>query len=92
MMYATKIKMMSGCNESKNTIDIDQIFIEGGCFDRFVQKSELHDYVKGNPGTIHVSVTPYPELVPAISWCGQKYIRTETTNTPNDILLRLPKS
>ena len=46
MFYAKKIKMMSGCNNSQNVTDIDEIYIDGCKNPGFFKKAVLHDYLK----------------------------------------------
>ena len=91
-MYATKIKMKNGCQNSSTTTEISEIYITGcpnsGCF----SKSYLYDYLKTNPGTIKVNLYPYPNLIPALSNTGEKYVRSEANDTPNDNLLKLPRA
>nr|WP_296488697.1 DUF3892 domain-containing protein [uncultured Acetatifactor sp.] len=35
--------------------------------------------------------TSYPNLCPALSSNGEKYVRSEPNDTPNDNLLKLPR-
>ena len=81
-MKATKIKMKSGCYNSTKTTEISKIYIEGCKNPGFFDKSVLHDYLQ---------TTPYPDLIPATSISGEKYVRSEPNDTPNDNLLRLPR-
>ena len=91
MMYATKIKMCSGCNNSNSCQDIDSIYLTGAQEERFYSKAVLHDYLKDTPGSIKVNISPYPNLIPATSTRGEKYVRSEADNTPSDNLLKLPR-
>ena len=34
---------------------------------------------------------PYPDVVPAVSSNGEKYVRSEPNDTVNDNLLKLPR-
>ena len=43
----------------------------------FFKKADLHDYLKKNPGSIKVYISPYPDLIPAVSSTGEKYVRSE---------------
>nr|WP_296463230.1 DUF3892 domain-containing protein [uncultured Acetatifactor sp.] len=36
-------------------------------------------------------MNPYPNLYPALSSNGEKYVRSEPNDTPNDNLLKLPR-
>ena len=90
-MKATKIKMKSGCYNSTKTTGISKIYIEGCKNPGFFDKSVLHDYLQTNPHSIQVNISPYPDLIPATSISGEKYVRSEPNDTPNDNLLRLPR-
>ncbi len=90
-MKATRIKMKSGCSYSNKTTEIDQIYIEGCTKPGYYSKSAIYDYVKQNPNSIQVNIYPYPDLVPALSSNGEKYVRSEPNDTPNDNLLKLPR-
>lgn len=91
MMYATKIKMMPGCGNSQKAVEINEIYIEGCKDPGFYKKGVLHDYLKGNPGTIKVKISPYPSLIPAISSRGEKYVRSAPDEYTHDDLLDLPR-
>ena len=91
MMYATKIKMMPGCGNSQKAVEIDEIYIEGCKDPGFYKKAVLHDYQKDNPGTIKVKISPYPDLVPATSSRGEKYVRSAPDEYTHDDLLDLPR-
>jgi len=91
-MKATRIRMKAGCGKSNSTLEIAEIYIEGCNNPGFFEKGALHDYVKQHPGSIQVNIAPYPNLVPATSARGEKYVRSEPNDTPNDNLLKLPRS
>lgn len=91
MMYATKIHMNSGCQNSNYLTDIDTIYLEGDNTNQFYKKGVLHDHLKSHPNTIKVNISPYPYLVPAISSKGEKYVRSEPNDSVNDNLLKLPR-
>lgn len=91
MMYATKIKMQQGCANSNSTQEIAEIYIEGCDNPGFFSKTTLHDYLQTNPNSISVKIYPYPYLIPAVSSKGEKYVRSEPNDTPNDNLLKLPR-
>lgn len=91
-MKATRIKMKNGCGNSNSTLEIAEIYIEGCNNPGFFDKGALHDHVTKNPGSIQVNISPYPDLVPAKSARGEKYVRSAPNDTPNDNLLRLPRS
>lgn len=91
-MKATKIKMKPGCSNSTKTTEIDQIYIEGCTNPGYFKKATLYDYLKSNPNSIYVDISPYPYLMPALSSHNEKYVRSEPNDTPTDNLLRLPRS
>jgi hypothetical protein len=90
-MYATKIKMNPGCYSSQNLIEIDEIYIEGCNNPGFFKKANLHDYLKDHPGTIQVQISPYPNVIPATSSRGEKYVRSSPNDYSHDNLLDLPR-
>lgn len=90
-MKATKIKMKPGCTNSTKTTEIDQIYIEGCDEPGYYYKATIYDYVKQYPNSIQVNIYPYPDLIPALSSNGEKYVRSEPNDTPSDNLLRLPR-
>lgn len=91
MMYATKIKMMPGCGYSQQLTEIDEIYIEGCNNPGFFKKATLHDYLKTNSGSIKVNIHPYPEVIPATSSRGEKYVRSSPDEYAHDDLLDLPR-
>jgi hypothetical protein len=91
MLYARKIKMKSGCNNSYSTKEIAEIYVDGCAEPGFFPKHELHDYLKKHPSSIKVSISPFPYLVPATSSSGEKYVRSEPNDTSRDNLLKLPR-
>ncbi|OUP62156.1 hypothetical protein B5F12_10950 [Pseudoflavonifractor sp. An176] len=90
-MYATKIKMKPGCNHSRNLLEIDSVYIEGCTNPGFFKKDVLHDFLKENPGTIQVKISPYPNVISAISSKGEKYVRSTPNDYTHDNLLDLPR-
>ncbi|OPX93718.1 MAG: hypothetical protein A4E53_00193 [Pelotomaculum sp. PtaB.Bin104] len=91
MMYATKIHMNSGCQNSNYLTDIDAIYLEGDNTNQFYKKEVLHDHLKKHPNSIKVNISPYPYIVPALSSKGEKYVRSEPNDSVNDNLLKLPR-
>lgn len=91
MYYATKIKMRPGCYSSQNLLEIDSIYVIGCPNPGYFKKEHLHDYLKGNPGTIQVNISPYPNVVPATSVYGEKYVRSSPNGSARDNLLSLPR-
>jgi len=92
MMYAKKIKMQQGCENSNSTQEIAEIYIDGCDKPGFYTRASVHDYLQNNPNTIKVNISPnYPYLIPATSSNGVKYVRSAPNDTPHDNLLKLPR-
>lgn len=90
-MYATKIKMQRGCYYSRSLLEIDEIYIEGCNNPGFFKKEVLHDFVRDTPGSIQVKIWPYPNVIPATSSRGEKYVRSTPNDYTHDNLLDLPR-
>jgi len=90
-MYATRIKMQAGCYYSRNLEEIDSIYVEGCNNPGFFKKSVLHDFLKEHPGSIQVKIPPYPNVMPATSSKGEKYVRSSPNGYTHDNLLDLPR-
>lgn len=90
-MYATRIKMKPGCYNSQSTEEIDKIYLEGCTNPGYFKKETLHDYLVKNPGTIKVNINPYPNVIPAISSRGEKYVKSSPNSYTRDNLLDLPR-
>lgn len=73
MMYSKKIRMQNGCRNSNNTQEIAEIYVDGCDNPGFFPKATLHDYLKTNPNSIRVNISPYPYVVPATSFLGEKF-------------------
>lgn len=91
MMYAKKIKMQNRCRNSNNTQEIAEIYVDGCNNPGFFSKAVLHDFLKDNPNSIKVNISPYPYIIPATSYLGEKYVRSEPNDTVYDNLLKLPR-
>ena len=91
MMYATKIKMQHGCYNSQNLLEIDSIFLEGCDNPGFFKKEVLHNYLKEHPNSIKVNIYPYPVVIPATSFRGEKFVRSSPNEYIRDNLLNLPR-
>jgi hypothetical protein len=83
--------MNSGSQNSNVLTDIDTIYLEGDGTNQFYKKGVLHDHLKAHPNSIQVNIHPYPYLLPAISSRGEKYVRSQANDSPNDNLLKLPR-
>ena len=91
MMYAKKIRMQNGCRNSNNTQEIAEIYVDGCNNPGFFPKAVLHDFLRTNPNSIKVNISPYPYVVPATSYRGEKYVRSEANDTIHNNLLKLPR-
>lgn len=91
-MKATKLKMKPGCANSTKTTEIDQIYIDDCTNPGYYKKSVIYDHLKAYPNSIYVAISPYPNLIPALSSTNEKYVRSEPNDTPWDNLLKLPRN
>jgi len=91
MMYARKIKMLPNCYYSDNLLEIDEIYVDGCSNPGFFKKAILYDFLKENPGAIEVGIFPYPDVIPALSSRGEKYVRSSPNGSTKDNLLSLPR-
>jgi hypothetical protein len=90
-MRATKIKMKPNCRTSSNLLEIDEIYITGCQNEGYFKKAGIHDYLKEHPNEIQVNISPYPNLIPAISPNNEKYVKSTPDSTQRDNLLNLPR-
>lgn len=88
MFIATAIKMKAGCGLSNNLLEIDQICLNNATW---YKKERIHDYIKSNPGSIKVGSTYGPNVIPALSPYGEKYVKSLPNNSTVDNLLNLPR-
>lgn len=91
MIYATKLKMKAGSRYSDSLLEIDEIYLDGCQTPGFYKKAVVHDFVKANPGSVKVNISPYPNVVPETSKYGEKYVRSAPNKYDHDNLLDLPK-
>lgn len=91
MIYATKIKMRAGCWNSQNLTEIDSIYLSGVAIPGFYPKGNIYDFLKANPGSIKVNISPYPDVIPALSIYNEKYVKSEANAFGHDNLLNLPR-
>ena len=89
-MKATKIRMKPGCTNG-GLLEIDEIYVEGCNNPGFFKKENLHKYLTENPGKIQVNIWPYPDVIPAVSSRGEKYVRSTPNDSTRDNLLDLPR-
>lgn len=90
-MKATKIKMKVGCGKSDNLLEIDSVYITGCDNPGYFKKETLHDYLQKNPGMIQVNISPFPDVIPATSKNGEKYVKSSPNSSNKDNLLCLPR-
>ena len=88
-MRATQIRMKPGCGSSQSLLEIDEIYITG--IERFMQKELVHEYLLIHPETIQVDILPFPNLLPARSAYGERYVRSAPNDYLFDNLLALPR-
>lgn len=89
-MHATHIRLKTGTCTVSSCIDIEAIFIEGAEPEVAYLTENVHDFLIHYPGSITLGVFPWKELLPVVGANGEKYIRTEKDDSPNDALLSLP--
>ncbi len=90
-MKATKLKMKTGCSNSNDLLEIDEIYLEGCSNPGFFKKAIVHDHVKAHPGSIQVNISPFPDVIDAISANHEKYVKSSPDSTTKDNLLSLPR-
>lgn len=88
MFYAIKIKMKPYCRYSQNLTEIDSIYLEDS---GWYEKEVIHNFLKDNPGEVAVKIWPYPEVVPAVSYKGERYVKSTPNKYGHDNLLALPR-
>ena len=91
MILVTKIKMRPGCWNSQNLTEIDSVYLTGLGDPGFYPKENVHAFLKDHPGTIRVGVWPNPDVVPATSIYGEKYVKSTPNQYGFDNLLSLPR-
>lgn len=92
MIQATKIQMHDGKSNSNSVQEIKSIYLVGVKQAGFYKKEKIYDFIKNNPShPIEVAIAPNPKLIAVMSG-AQKYVRSEPNDTPNDNLLKLPRS
>ena len=90
-MKAIKIKMKTGKYYSYDVMEIDSVYITECANPGYFKKEVLHDYLKENPGIIKVGRYPFPNVVPATSYYGEKYVKSSPNEYGHDNLLSLPR-
>lgn len=88
MQYVIRIKMQPGCENSNYPEEIDSLYIDGR---GLVSKGILYDEIKRNSVSIKVGIAPYPDVVPAVSSKGEKYVKSTPNQYGHDNLLSLPR-
>ena len=89
-MKVTKIRMKPGYGSSDSLLEIEQLYLSGS-LEGYFSKEEAYYLVRANPGSIYVDRSPYPFLLPAVSICGEKYVRSSPDGARSDDLLGLPR-
>ncbi|MGO1453675.1 MAG: hypothetical protein ACTHVM_03100 [Alkalibacterium gilvum] len=91
LLYATKIKMCSGCEDSLCCQDIESICLEGNNVKTLHLKETVHALLKYNPKTVMVQDDETFMLEAATSSTGETYVRTANCPKKTDPLLSLPR-
>ena len=91
MMFATKIHMNSGCEDSNKLLDIHSLYMIGYMEEQFYTKEKIHDYLKTHPNSIKADVFPYSFLVPMDGPDGEKYVQSTNNESGLDTLMELPR-
>lgn len=90
-MKAIKLKMKQGSSTSNSLLEIDSIYLKDCTNPGYFKKEVLHNHLEENPGSIQVDISPYPNLIPALSSNNEKYVRSNPNSTTDDNLMNLPK-
>lgn len=91
MIYATKIRMRPGSHHSQSLTEISHIYLTGLNTAGFYDKEDIHMILQRYPGTIQVGIPPFPNVVPAVSPNGEKYVKSSPNAYGRDNLLSLPR-
>ena len=84
--------MKSGFYYSDSQVEIDQIYLYGSVkTEGWYDKAVIYDFIKYNNGVVKVNINPYPELIPAVSQNGEKYVKSGANDTYKDNLMSLPR-
>ena len=88
MLYAEKIKMVKGKEETNNLLEIDEIYVSSIGWEK---KSYYYDYLDKKPSSIAVNIYPYPLLVKQLSSNNEKFVKSQPNSLGFDNLLNLPR-
>lgn len=93
-IYATRVKMRSGCSYNPSLLEIDSIYLSGDSITNgFYKKEVIHDWLANNPDLIiRVNISPYPRLIDATSIRGEKFVKSTPNGSADDNLLKLPRA
>lgn len=91
MIYVIKTHMKTGKHYSQDLLEIDSLYLEGLDKPGFYKKEDIYDYLKSYPNSIQVKVYPYPNVIPAVSVNGEKYVKSSPDRFNKDNLLSLPR-
>ena len=87
MHYVKAIRMGINNQHSGNYNEISQLYVN----EHWLGKGCLYDYLKSNPNSIAVNISPYPRLIPKMSKNGEKFVASEPDAVKDDNLMNLPK-
>ena len=91
MMFAAKIRMNSGCEDSNTVLDIHSIYVIGYIEDKYLTVEEIHDYLRNHPNSIKADVFPYSFLIPMTGPDGKRYVQSTNNESGYDTLMELPR-
>ena len=84
--------MKYGCSNSNNVQEIEEIYIDGCNNPGYFKKSVLYDYLKKNPRSIKVYISPYPDVLPAQSSYRLKMAQKVFLTSDNQGILHVSAS
>lgn len=92
-MYATKIIMKKSASTTDELLAIDQVYVVGNVYFKtgWYKTDFLHDYLRANPDSIQVNLTPFPALCPATGGRNEKIVKSAPDRHNSDTLLSLPR-
>lgn len=90
-MKASKIIFNENSLEGERAPEVQAIYIKGCRHEGVYSKEAVYRYLMRHPQSIQVDISPFPDLIPAVSKSGVRYVRSRPDRTGKDNLLDLPK-
>lgn len=92
-MVAMKIAMKKTAKNADDPLAIEQVYVVGNVYFKtgWYKTDFLHDYLKSNPGSIQVNLSPFPALSPAVGNRDEKFVVSAPDKGNRDSLLGLPR-